>query len=69
MSRKWASWFHLDNIPTQAEEHEVKIAIARAYHASIAQGMRRRPADEEGQDMPALMNFLVGMFSILLKRS
>jgi hypothetical protein len=43
-----------------AEEHEVKLAIARTYHEAIAQRVRRPTASlaEENED-PSLMNFQV----------
>lgn len=45
-----------------AEEHEVKLAIARVYHAAIDQQNRRRnTSPEEEDDSRGLMNFRVGL--------
>lgn len=47
-------------VPSIAEEHEVKLSIARAYHTAIAQMTRRRQNDDDEKgDKPVLMNFEV----------
>jgi hypothetical protein len=40
-----------------AEEHDVKIAIAKAYHTAIAKSMRKKTDSKEEEDGPVLMNF------------
>lgn len=40
--------FRILNIPSQAEEHDVKWAVSTAYHKAIAEnGSRRKPADDD----------------------
>jgi hypothetical protein len=49
----------LQHATLPAEEHEVKIAIAKAYHTAISKSRRKKNDSKDEDDGPVLMNFEV----------